>query len=157
VTYFKPKFWPDNLIDCTVCLSVLFVQVVFLFAAPAIIIGLLFSSSWTAVLSFCGLWFGFTLFAVKALDVTESGIKFVRTFGSPKFLPWDQIEEISDAKPVEVVWKGQLWPLFPAREMAPCLSCRGHFKIATASQISYFPPKDAAAFRQAVLQFWGQK
>jgi hypothetical protein len=83
---------------------------------------------------------------VRSLLVSQSGIQFVRSFGKPKFLPWDQIADIREVSRREVVVQGWIAPRFPAREMTPTLTALRHFRISWGTDYCYFPPADVETF-----------
>jgi hypothetical protein len=90
------------------------------------------------------------LFVVRRLIIASDGLHFDRKLGSPKFLPWDQVRDISPVSRVEIVFRGWLWPLFPAREMTPCLSAVGHYRITWDSGYCYYPPIHRKEFEEYV-------
>jgi hypothetical protein len=92
----------------------------------------------------------FVLFSVSKVSISSAGIRFFRYFGAPKILEWSEIEDIEQVSRGELVLKGWLWPLFPAREMTPSLTSTGHIRIRYGKKFVYFPPKDIAAFEQSV-------
>jgi hypothetical protein len=92
-------------------------------------------------------------FTVWSLQLSVDGIRFMRLLGNPKMLRWTEIIDISEASRKEVVVRGWLWPLFPAREMTPCLSALRHFRIRWHFGYRYFPPADADTFLQMIDEF----
>jgi len=90
---------------------------------------------------------------VWSLELSSDGIRFVRLWGTPKVLRWDEITNISEAPRREVVVHGWLWPMFPAREMTPALSALGHFRICWRGGMSYFPPAHIDEFKRLTDEF----
>lgn len=89
----------------------------------------------------------FYLFRVTHLTLSAEGIRFHRILGSPKFLPWTRVRSVAPAvSRWEVVLKGWLWPLFPAREMSSSLTSLGHYRIQWDNGFCYFPPAEPEAF-----------
>lgn len=92
----------------------------------------------------------FYLFRVTHLTLNGEGIRFHRILGSPRFLAWHKIRSVAPASRREVVFRGWLWPLFPAREMSSSLTSLGHFRIQWDNGFCYFPPADSQAFQAFV-------
>jgi hypothetical protein len=158
----KPRFMPRDFLDWLVMLFVgLFLQVVLLFVLPSILVffataafGLEMDTSiLSAVATYVLLYLLFLTFTVWSLQLSEDGIKFVRFFGSPRLLRWGEIVDISEASRKEVIIRGWLWPLFPAREMTPCMSALRHFRFRWNSGYCYFPPADPDTFLQLIDEF----
>jgi hypothetical protein len=98
----------------------------------------------------------FLLFSVSSVGISESGIHLKRVFGTPKEVPWGRVRGFIEANPREVIVLGWLWPLFPAREMTPCMSCKGHIRIQLDDGYFYYPPKAMSHFIDA-LEKYGAK
>ncbi len=92
----------------------------------------------------------FLMFTVWCLTISNKGITFYRLLGQPKFLPWESIKSIALASRRDLIVHGWIWPLLPAREMSPSLTCRGHYKISWVGGYCYFPPADAKDFEALV-------
>jgi len=99
----------------------------------------------------------FLMFTVWSINVSEKGITFYRFLGFPKKLRWDLINDISPASRIEVIQRGWLWPLLPAREMTPTLSSLGHYRISWDGGYCYFPPSSAKIFEAEVNKYIKQK
>lgn len=95
----------------------------------------------------------FYLFRVTHLTLSSEGIRFHRILGGPKFLPWKRVRSIVPASRSEVVLKGWLWPIFPAREMSSSLSSLGHYRIEWDKGSCYFPPTQPEAFEKFFKQY----
>src|SRR2546421_6884636 len=129
---------------------VLPVQILPFFNAPpavAFFVGRAFG--WTFLRSFeCAfaillviylIWIAFTVWSLR---LSKSGLQFVRLFGRPTFLQWDQITEISEAPRREVVVRAWLVARFPSREITPSLYALRHFRIQWSNDYCYYPPED---------------
>jgi len=149
----KPKFLCDNLQDTGVTVLVAVVQMAVLFGVPGLLGYWLTGSEGVAWSVVIGMYLLFLSFSVFSISVGEEGIKFNRLFGSPKSLSWADIKEIDEVSPRELIVDGWLWPLFPTREMTPCLSSRGHFKITYHGGHCYYPPEDVELFSALVKQY----
>ena len=90
---------------------------------------------------------------VHWLRVDADGLRFGRWLGRPRLLRWADVLQVEAAPPGEVVVRGWLWPPFPPREATRSLSAHGHYRIEHTGGTCYFPPVDAAAFREAVRRF----
>ncbi len=110
-----------------------------------------------AFLTFSVLYFIWMTFSVWSLRLSEKGIEFVRLFGKPKLLLWNEITDIAEAPRKEILIKGWLWPMFPCREMTACLSALRHFRISWSKDCCYFPPVDADNFLKLVGEFKNKK
>lgn len=141
----KPRFLPRDLIDAVLSFGAFVIQFAVLFVLPSLILAV-FVSPRSGVVCFAAIYFLFLLFTVKEIRLTEEGIQFVRLAGSPKWLAWNQVSAITKVTSGELILRGWLWPLLPAREMTPSLSTRGHYKIAFEGGYVYYPPRDAQQF-----------
>ena len=99
----------------------------------------------------------FLMFTVWSIKVSETGISFIRLLGFPRALTWNSITDISPASSSEVILKGWLWPLLPAREMTPTLSSLGHFRISWHGGYCYYPPADAELFTAEIRKYYETK
>lgn len=149
----SPKIYTDSFQDFLVALSVAIVQIAILFGLPSGITYWLTGSATLALSVMIALYMVFVSFTVFSLSIDDKGVKFHRLFGSPKALSWDDIIKIELASPRELVAKGWLWPLFPAKEMTACLSTHGHFKIIYQGGFCFYPPKDTEAFAAFIRQY----
>lgn len=149
-TVFKPRFSPRSIGDAFVSFLVGLLQVVLLFLLPTIVAFYLSDSFVMAALVINATYLLFLLFSVTKVSVSPAGIRFFRYLGSPKILEWSEIEDIERVSRGEIVLRGWLWPLFPAREMTPSLTSTGHIRIRYGRKFVYFPPKDIAAFERSV-------
>jgi len=92
---------------------------------------------------------------VRAIHMNGAGIRFVRWYGTPDFLPWEQVQNIRPATRQEVIFQGWLQvPLHP-REATASLSSEGHYRIEWENGFTFYPPLDESAFREAVLRWRG--
>ncbi len=137
----KPKIWSSDMLDFCICFFIVApVQLSMLFGIPALIVYFLTHSSDQTFLAIILIYFIFISFSVWNLTLSADGIRFHRLFGSPKFLPWNRVASIEKAPRWELIVRGWLWPLFPAREMTTSLSSIGHYRIKWADGYCYFPP-----------------
>lgn len=148
----SPKMYPDNSQDLLVALLVGIFQIAILFGLPGFIVYWLSGSTVLAWAIMISLYVLFLSFSVFSLSLDDKGIKFHRLFGIPKNLTWDEIVKIEHVSPRELVVKGWLWPLFPAKEMTACFSTRGHFKITYQGGFCFYPPKDVETFTALIRQ-----
>lgn len=148
---------PRDLIDLALTLIVCPVQLGFLFVLPSYLVFLITNSRQFALLLFFVVYLIFLLFSVWGLGLSSEGIRFKRLLGSPKFVPWQDILSIEEAPRWELIRKGWLWPLFPAREMTASLSSIGHYRISWHDGFCYFPPADNLYFEHYVSQYQSQR
>ena len=154
---FKPKITTSGFIDFVIFLTFGILQTVIMFALPGYLI---FSVTGNEILGWASgaaLYIVFTLFIVKSITISESGIDLKRMFGNPKSIPWDRVRGYIEVTPKEVIIFGWLWPLFPAREMTPCMSCKGHVRIQLDDGYFYYPPNDLHRFREALEKHGARK
>ena len=142
----KPRILPRNFFDLLFTFTIGFVQIFFLFLLPSFLIGLFFGKE-LGLASFILIYIIFLMFTVTKLTLTETGIRFHRILGRPRFLKWDQIDSIVVADRYELMFKGWLWPPFPCREITPSLTTENHSKISyDRDKIVFFPPKSLDEF-----------
>jgi hypothetical protein len=149
-----PRDFVDVLIAMFVCLPL---QVVPMFFLPAGLVWWLTGSflwGFVVLLAIYAAWLCFTVWSV---ELSADGVRFIRLFGTPRFLRWDEITTIAEAPRREVVLHGWLWPLFPPRELTPALSALGHFRIRWSGGWCYFPPSDTETFKKEVDEFRNRK
>lgn len=147
----KPRILPRDFLDIVIGLPVGLIQVGILLGVPSVLAGLLINSLAGAGI-YLVLYMVWLLFSVRSVTIEANGIAFHRVFGSPKHLRRDEIISVEEAPRREVVLRGWLWPLFPAREMTPSLSALHHFRIRWSGGSCYFPPKDVTVFTTAITE-----
>ena len=147
---FSPHFIPKDSIDFIAFVLVGSAQVTVLLLVPYFLTLLITKSALVAFIPPVLIYACFALFSVRSVFLDEAGIKFSRTLGTPKFLRWDEIQEVTPVSRSELILHGWLWPLLPAREMTPTLSSTGHFRISWAKGYCYYPPADAELFKSTV-------
>lgn len=147
-----PRVLPCDVLDVLIAVPVGTFQVTALFALPALIVGTTISSA-AGLLTFVFLYAVSLLFMVRTLEIEQDGLHFRRVLGSPKVLLWTQILSIDEAPRWELVFRGWLWPLFPARELTACLSAKHHFRIKWQGGFCYYPPRNVDEFKSAVTEF----
>ena len=154
---FRPQVLPRDLTDALVALVVGIFQTLVLFVLPGAIGFWLSDSMVLAVFASMLAYLIYACFLVSHLELSPRGIEFSRLLGTPKFLPWSSITAVEEVSRSEVVRRGWLWPLFPAREMTPSLSSLGHYAIRFGKDCVYFPPRDPVAFMEAVRSLRGEQ
>ena len=147
------RFWPRSGSDAFISMSLGLLQVAILFILPSILIALLLQNILIGIGAYFALLFFWTLFSVRMLRVSENGMEFVRVFGSPKQLSWNEITSVEKAARSETIVHGWLWPPFPTREMTFSLTSLGHYRISYGSKWVYYPPKDSEEFESLVKSF----
>lgn len=144
---------PRDMIDWVVICTVGVLQVFVLLVLPALVVGTIFQSFMIGFATYCFAYSVFLLFVVRKLSIDDSGILFARVLGYPKSVKWTDIESIEKVGRKELILRGWLWPLFPAREMTACLSCKNHFRIKWREGFSYFPPRHEGDFEELVRKY----
>jgi hypothetical protein len=124
-----------------------------LLVLPALVAGVFFQSFIIGFVVYCLAYGMFLLFVVRKLSIDDNGILFVRVLGSPKILKWTDIESIEKVSRKELILRGWLWPLFPAREMTACLSSKNHFRIKWRDGFCYFPPRHEGDFEELIRKY----
>lgn len=148
---FPPRVLPRSIADFAITtFAVLPIQVTALFFAPSAFAFLVSGSSEVAFLVAASIYFIFLLFSVWSIAVSQDGIRFKRLLGDPKLLPWSEVLSVTEASRSELITKGWLWPLFPAREMTACLSSVRHYKISWNGGFCFYPPADTLGFEKHV-------
>jgi len=97
---------------------------------------------------------GVGLCAVSAIELDDTGIRFRRIAGSPRFLTWDRVTAIRRADRAEVVLRGWLLPPLPPRAPALTLTSVGHYRFDWDGGWCYFPPADEAALVAHLERSW---
>jgi hypothetical protein len=149
----KPRIMPRNFTDIILGFPIGIIQVSVLFLLPFFVVSHITGSSFAGLLVMVCFYIIFTLFTVWHLNIDENGINFKRKIGFPNFIKWQDILSVELVSRKELIIKGWLWPLFPAKEMTPSLSCSKHFKIKWTSGFCYFPPKDIEKFQNIVNMY----
>jgi len=145
----KARIWPRDFTDILLGLpTVVLYQIL-----PSAVVYLLTRSSLLACVTYIVIWFTFLAFTVWSIRLSETGIQFVRLFGRPRFIRWEEIIEISEVSRREVIIHGWLWPRFPMREMTPSFSALRHFSIRWGNDCCYYPPDDAESFLRLINEF----
>lgn len=144
---FETKFYPDNFTDGLIALLVFIVQTSILFILPSLTIYFLSNSFPLALLTYFYVSCVLSLFSINKITINDLGIVFDRTYGSPKFIKWNEIKSITPAESRDVILNGWLWPIFPFREFTKCLSSQGHFKIVYSDGYTFYAPKDSERFK----------
>jgi hypothetical protein len=149
---FRPRLLPRDLLDLAAFISVGFAQLTALLVIPYFLFLFLTKSPLVALLAPISLYGLFALYSVRFILVDATGIKFARILGKPKLLTWSEIKEVSLVSRGELIVHGWLWPLLPAREMTPCLSSQGHYRISWGKDCCYYPPADVELFKSVVAE-----
>ena len=98
---------------------------------------------------------GVGLHSVSALELDDTGIRFRRIAGRPRFLAWDNVTAVSRAERAEVVLHGWLLPPIPPRAAARSVTSVGHYRFDWAGGSCYFPPEDEVALLAHLERNWG--
>lgn len=151
-TNLLPRLHAENLSDLIVVVAAGLWQTLLFLIAPAALAFWL-TGSWILALNIV-CWFSvpWVLFTVWALQVSPQGLRFVRAFGKPQFIPWTAVSSVELAPRSELILKGWLLPRFPMREMTFCFSSFGHYRIRYGDSLVYFPPADSARFEELVAR-----
>ena len=148
----KPRVMPRGLVDVTVVALSATIQICALFLLPSLLIYLVFRSAAATLLFALLTYLAFLAFSVWRVVLSNEGIHFRRLFGHPKHLTWAAITSIESAPRWELVTKGWLWPLLPAREMTRSMTSEGHYRISWKGGFCYFPPRDSIEFEHYVSE-----
>jgi hypothetical protein len=148
----RPRVSPRSVGDLLICVPVGVLQAALLFFLPAGLVWYLTDSFDMAALAYLALGLNWLAWSVTKLELSPKGVRFVRWFGSPKFIAWEDIRAIEPSSPKELILQGWLWPLFPAREMTFSLTAQGHYCFRYIDGYAYFPPVDEAAFLQFIAR-----
>jgi hypothetical protein len=147
----KPRVMPENTSDfCVGFLLVFPLQATALFVLPSLLVLLLSRSSFVAWAAPAIICLVHLTFSVWSIALTPAGIRFHRLLGTPIFLTWTSISSIEPVSRWELITKGWLWPLLPAREMTPSLTSLRHYRISWGKRFCYYPPADVRAFEEYV-------
>ena len=147
----SPRIRPRGVSDFCLCAFVVLpIQFLVLSVLPATIAFLLTRSVVFAFAAAVVVYFTFLLFVVSRISLSPDGIRFHRILGVPKFLRWEHVISVELAPQRELVLRGWLWPMLPAREMTASFTSLQHYRIAWDSGFCYYPPADCALFEQYV-------
>lgn len=146
----KARLLPRSFQDVVTSTLVAIVQITVLFALPAWLTATLSGSKGMGIAVAVLFYIVFGLFSVRELRISDSGIELVRIMGNPKHLEWAEVERIELVSSRELIVKGWLWPLFPAREMTPSFTSYGHYRISFRREFVYFPPDDKELFERLI-------
>ena len=94
-------------------------------------------------------------YSVSALELDDTGIRFRRLVGQPRFVSWDRLTGVRRAERAEVVLRGWLLPPIPPRAAARSVTSVGHYRFEWAGGATYFPPADEAALLAHLERSWG--
>lgn len=95
------------------------------------------------------------LYSVSAIELDDTGIRFRRFAGRPRFLAWDNLTAVRRADRAEVVLRGWLLPPLPPRAAARSITSVGHYRFDWKGGSCYFPPADEAALIDHLERSWG--
>jgi len=141
---------PRDMLDVVICVSVAAVQLLALVGLPAGVTVLATGNADAGTSVALGVLLVWLLFSVRYIRCDGQGLHLKRVLGSPKLIPWGQIDSVEEASRRELVLRGWLWPLFPAREMTTSLTAQGHYRIRFKGRDLYYPPGDSAQFLSAI-------
>jgi hypothetical protein len=146
-----PRICPRGFADFCLCTFVVLpIQLLILFVLPAAIAFALTRSTTAAIGTAVVAYLVFASFSVSRVSLSPQGIRFHRILGTPKFLDWERVTSVDVAPQRELILRGWLWPMFPAREMTACFSSLQHFRITWDSGFCYYPPADSEVFEKYV-------
>jgi len=150
-TIIKPRFLPRRFSDFLItCLIAFPLQAIGLFITPSLLAFAVSGSMGMALLVAAFIYILFLSHSVWNVALTVDGIRFRRLCGSPRLVAWHDVASIVEVPRSELIIKGWLWPLFPAREMTACLSSERHYRISWHEGYCYFPPADPEGFEHHV-------
>jgi hypothetical protein len=152
----QPRILPRTLDDFVFSVLIASIQITCLFLIPAAITFFLSGLLWLAILVCTFVYLLFLLFSVWTMSLSSNGIKFKRLLGSPRFIAWKDVVAIDKVSRWELIYKGWLWPMFPAREMTASMSSLGHYRICWHGGFCYYPPKDCVTFERHVSWYLSQ-
>jgi len=144
-----PRFAPRDGIDMLIGAAMAPYFLV-LILSPPVLVGVLFKSLWWFLAGYVVWSFVLLSDTVWRLEISSTGVCFVRLFGMPKFLPWSEIKAVKKVTRAEIV-RAWFWPILPKREPTYTISARDHYRIEWATGFAYFPPKDIQAFERYVV------
>ena len=98
---------------------------------------------------------GVGLCSVSAIELDDTGIRFRRLAGRPRFIAWDNLTGVRRADRAEVVMRGWLLPPIPPRAAARSLTSIGHYRFDWKGGSCYFPPADERVLLIALERNWG--
>ena len=93
-------------------------------------------------------------YSVSALELDDTGVRFRRAIGRPRFLAWDRVTAVRRADRAEVVLRGWLLPPLPPRAAARSITSLGHYRFDWDGGSCYFPPADEAALLAWLERSW---
>ena len=93
--------------------------------------------------------------AVRGIELDDTGIRFMRPAGRPRFVSWDNLKGARRADRAEVVLRGWLLPPLALRACNASLTSLGHYRFDWPGGSTYFPPADEAALLTALERNWG--
>jgi hypothetical protein len=149
----KPRFLPRGTLDGLLSLVIGLFQTLIVLGFPFFICRVFTNNTTLSLIVAFVAYIIFLLFSVSNLVIMPDGIHLSRILGSPKFIAWSAISSIEEAPRFELIWRGWLWPIFPAKEMTPSLTSIGHYRIQFGSKSIYFPPEDSEAFKTLVSSY----
>ena len=92
---------------------------------------------------------------VRGIELDDTGIRFRRMVGGPRFLSWDNVTAVRRADRAEVVLRGWLLPPIPPRAPARSVTSIGHYRFDWKGGFCYFPPAEEAALIAHLERSWG--
>ena len=147
----KPRILPRSILDLVIVVIAMFFQILIYFVIPMSIVGYITQNILFSLAVFLIIWGYFIFGGVRYLIIDEEGIIFKRVLGSPKSIPWKNLELVEVSSPINTVLFGWFWPLIPPREMTYSSSSYGHviFTYNEGKQV-FFPPKNTEEFLEVV-------
>ena len=98
-------------------------------------------------------WIGLRM--VREIELDDTGIRFRRYVGGPRFVSWDNLIAVRQADRAEIVLRGWLLPPLAMRACNASLTSLGHYRFDWRGGSVYFPPADEAALLTVLERNWG--
>lgn len=95
------------------------------------------------------------LCTVRGIELDDTGVRFLRTAGRPRFVSWDNLKGVQRADRAEVVLRGWLLPPLAMRACNASLTSLGHYRFDWPGGSTYFPPADEGALLTVLERNWG--
>ena len=150
---FKPRVAPRDIFDVFIGLPLGLLLAIILLGLPACVVAIATQSVLLGFVAYFAASVLLYLFMVSSVRLDATGITFRRVLGSPRFLAWGSVTEITKASRQEVIFQGWIWPIFPPREATPCMSSLDHVRIDWSSGHCYFPPQEIESFLETFESF----
>ncbi|HEX6587787.1 MAG TPA: hypothetical protein VF039_02100 [Longimicrobiales bacterium] len=144
--------------DAFIAVVVTFLTAAALFLAVFVIVDAFRGAATAAIVALTGVALALgwvALRVVRGIELDDTGVRFVRTAGAPRFVSWDRLVAVRRADRGEVVLRGWLLPPLMMRACNASLTSIGHYRFDWAGGSAYFPPADEAALLGVLERNWG--